>query len=58
MSICHRLAERFVLTKMIRVNNKDELWFNDDCWCAFGGHVIALEVTVMSFSITKGGELM
>ena len=25
------LVERFVLTKVIRVRNKDKPWFNDDC---------------------------
>ena len=29
------LVERFVLTKVIRVRNKDKPWFNDDCRLAF-----------------------
>ena len=29
------LDERFVLTKVIRVRNKDKPWFNDDCRRAF-----------------------
>ena len=29
------LVERFVLTKVIRVRNKDKPWFNDDFWLAF-----------------------
>ena len=29
------LVERFVLTKMIRVHNKDKPRFNDDCMRAF-----------------------
>ena len=29
------LVERFVLTKVIRVYNKDKPWFNDDCRLAF-----------------------
>ena len=57
------LVERFVPTKVIRVRDKDKPWFNDDCRLAFdikqgpisGGLVIALELTGMSLSITRGG---
>ena len=60
------LVERFVPTKVIRVRNKDKPWFNDDCRHAFdikqgpisGGLVIALEITGMSLSITRGGPMM
>ena len=59
------LVERFVPTKVIRVRNKDNPWFNDDCRRAstssrrliVGGLVIALELTGMSFSITRGGVM-
>ena len=30
-----QLVERFVLTKVIRVRNKDKPWFDDDCRLAF-----------------------
>ena len=30
------LVGRYVLTKVIRVCNKDKLWFDDQCWHAFG----------------------
>ena len=60
------LVERFVPTKVIRVRNKDKPWFNDDCRLAFdikqGAHlrwnVIALEITGMSLSITRGGPML
>ena len=29
------LVERFVLTKVIHVRNRDKPWFNDDCRLAF-----------------------
>ena len=56
------LVERFVATKVIRVHNKDKPWLNHDCRLAFdikqgpisGGFVIALELTGMSLSITRG----
>ena len=59
-------VERFVSTKVIRVRNKDKPWFNDDCRLAFdikqgpisGGLVIALELTGMSLSITRGGQML
>ena len=60
------LVERFVPTKMIHVRNKDKPCFNDDCRLAFdikpgpisGGVVIALEITGMSLSITRGGPML
>ena len=60
------LVERFVPTKVIRASNKDKPWFNDDCRLAFdikqgaisGGLVIALEITGMSLSITRGGPML
>ena len=56
------LVERFVRTKVIRVRNKDKPWFNNDFRLAFnikqgpisGGRVIALELTGMSLSSTRG----
>ena len=60
------LVERFVPTKVMRVRNKDKPWFNVDCRHAFdtkqgpisGGLVIALEITWMSMSITRGGPML
>ena len=61
------LVKRFVSTKVIRVRNKDKPWFNDDYRRAFdilsrgpisGGLVIALELTGMSLSITRGGPML
>ena len=60
------LVERFVPTKVVRVRNKDKPWFNDDCMLAFnikqdpisGRLVMALELTGMSLSITRGWPMM
>ena len=60
------LVEHFVPSKVICVRNKDKPWFNDDCNLAFdikqgpisGGLVIALEITGMSLSITRGGPML
>ena len=60
------LVERFVPTMVIRVRNKDKPWFDDDCRLhstssrlpIFGGLVIALELTGMSLSITRGGSML
>ena len=54
------LVERFVPTKVIRVRNNDKPWFNDDCRQGpiSGGLVIALEITGMSLSITRGGPML
>ena len=49
------------------MRNKDKPWFDDDCRLAFdikrrgpisGGLVIALELTGMSLSITRGGPML
>ena len=60
------LVERFVPTKVIRVRNKYKPWFNDDCRLSFDikqgpiscGLVIALELTGMSLSITRGRPML
>ena len=60
------LVERFVPTKVICVRIKDKSFFNDDCRLAFdikqgpisGALVIALELTGMSLSITRGGPML
>ena len=57
------LVECFVLTKVIRVRNKDEPWFNDDCRLAFdikqGAHLRwtcdCSRVYWDELSITRGG---
>ena len=61
-----QIGEHLVPTKVILVRNKDKPWFNDDCRLAFdikqgpisGGLVIALELTRMSLSITRGGPML
>ena len=60
------LVERFVLTKVIRVCNKDKPYFNDDCRLhsttsrgpISGGLVIDLELTGMSLFIARGGPML
>ena len=60
------LVERFVPTKVFRMRNKNKPWFNDDCRLAFdikqgpisGGLVVALELTGMSLSFTRGGPML
>ena len=73
------LVERFVLTKVIRVRNKDKPWFNpfsprkknslklqmtaglhstSSRGPIFCGLVIALVLTGMSLSITRGGPML
>ena len=56
-----QLVERLVPTKVIRVRNKDEPWFDDDCRLAFdisGGLVIVFELIGMSLSFTRGGPML
>ena len=58
-------VERFVLTQVIRVRNRDKPWFNDDCWLAFD---IKQEAHLrwsrdrsrvkMSLTIARGGPMM
>ena len=59
-------VECFVLTKVIRVHNKDKPWFNDDAGLhstssrgpISGGLVISLVLYGMSMSITRGGPML
>ena len=65
MHLC-LLVERFFLTKVIRVRNKDKPCFNDDCRCAFdikqGAHLLwtrdRSRLTGMSLSIARGGPML
>ena len=60
------LVECCVLTKVIRVRNKDEPWFYDAAGLhstprrgpISGGLVTSLELTRMSLSITRGGPML
>ena len=61
------LVERFVATKVIRVRNKDKnlglmmtagMYSTSSRGPISGGLVIALEITGMSLSITRGGPML
>ena len=50
------LVERFVLTKVICVHNKDKPWFNDDCMLAFDIKPRAHLLWIRDHSRVKEGQ--
>ena len=51
------LVERFILTKMIRVRNKDKPWFNDDCRLAYDIKQVAHLRWIRDRSLVNWDEL-